>query len=105
MNRDESVAENFDSARHTRVAAAYRGWMAPPVDSASVRALLEAIIAGFAVLGGTMAYFSGFEAFAALLRSSSPTIIAERINQGIGVGFGVGVPAAVIALIIMGWTP
>ncbi len=75
-----------------------------PTDADSVRALLEAIIAAFAVLGGVMAYFSGFEAFAALLRNSSRIVVAERINQGMGVGFGVGVPAAVVALMIMGWT-
>ncbi|HKI65773.1 MAG TPA: hypothetical protein VJ989_00715 [Solirubrobacterales bacterium] len=103
VNRDEPVAEFFDPAHHPRVAATYGSGVAP-IDAESVRALLESIIAAFAVLGGTMAYFSGFEAFAAVLRNSSPAIVAERINQGMGVGFGVGVPAAVIALMIMGWT-
>jgi|GEM_PF-782954 hypothetical protein len=97
------MAESFDSAQHTRVAATY-GDSVIPVDADSVRTLLEAIIAAFAVLGGTMAYFSGFEAFVAIRHGSSPPVVAERINQGIGVGFGVGFPAALFALMIMGWT-
>ncbi|HET6570799.1 MAG TPA: hypothetical protein VFG58_04855 [Solirubrobacterales bacterium] len=102
-NRDEPVAEFFDPARHARVAATY-GVVMAPIDADSVRTLLEAIIAGFAVLGGAMAYFSGFEAFIALRRSQSQTIVTERINRGLGVGFAVGAPFALMALMIMSWT-
>jgi hypothetical protein len=75
-----------------------------PVDADSVRALLEAVIAGFAVLGGGVAYFSGFEAFAALGRNHPQSTVTERINRGLGVGFGVAAPFALMALMIMGWT-
>lgn len=97
------MAEFFNSAHHTRVAATYGAVMAP-IDADSVRTLLEAIIAGFAVLGGAMAYFSGFEAFVALRRNQSRTIVAERINRGLGLGFAVGAPFALMALMIMTWT-
>lgn len=104
VNRNELAAESFDSARHTRVAATYGAVMAP-IDADSVRTLLEAIIAGFAALGGAMAYFSGFEAFVALRRNQPQTIVTERINRGLGVGFAVGAPFALVALMIMAWTP
>lgn len=76
-----------------------------PIDADSVRTLLEAIIAGFAVLGGAMAYFSGFEAFVALRRNQSLTIASERINRGLGMGFAVGAPFARMALMMTAWTP
>jgi hypothetical protein len=49
-----------------------------------------------------MAYFSGFEAFAALASDQEPDVVARSINEGLAQGFAVGVPAAFIALMIMG---
>lgn len=74
------------------------------IDPSAARDLLEAFIAALAVLGGVMAYFSGFEAFSALAQDLPPAVVAQRINEGIGQGFEVGTPAAVIALMIMGWS-
>jgi hypothetical protein len=51
-----------------------------------------------------MAYFSGFEAFAALRQQQSQAEVTECINRGLGVGFGVGAPFALATLMIMGWT-
>jgi len=75
-----------------------------PIDADSVRTLLEAIIAGFAVLGGGMAGFSGFEAAEALEEGQSPEVVARRINQGIAVGYEAFSPLSILALIIMLWT-
>lgn len=74
-----------------------------PIDPASAREFLEAIIAAFAVLGGVMAYFSGYAAYQGLAQGQSPSDVDHEINQGIGEGFTFGAPAAILALILMGW--
>lgn len=74
------------------------------IDPASAREFLEGVIAAFAVLGGVMAYFSGYEASKALAENQPPAAVAERINEGLGVGFDLGGRAAIVALMIMGWT-
>jgi hypothetical protein len=74
-----------------------------PIDPASAREFLEAIIAAFSVLGGVMAYFSGYAAYRGLREESTLTNVADDINQGLGVGFALGVPSAILALMIMGW--
>jgi hypothetical protein len=75
-----------------------------PTDPSAARELLEAFIAAFAVLGGVMAYFSGFAAYRALAENERPQDVAHKINEGIGVGFEVGAPVALAALMIMGWS-
>jgi hypothetical protein len=67
------------------------------------RDLLDAIIAAFAMLGGTMAYFSGFAAAQAEADGEPPVVVNDRINEGIAEGFRLGAPFAVIALIIAVW--
>lgn len=74
-----------------------------PIDPTGVRAFLEALIAGFSVLGGIIAYYSGHAAYRALAQDESPLVVAHHINEGLGEGFEVGVPAAIMALMIMGW--
>jgi len=74
-----------------------------PIDPSVAKQLLEALIAGFAVLGGFMAYTSGFAAQSALEDDASPAELAHRINEGIGNGFATGAPFALVALMIMGW--
>lgn len=51
-----------------------------------------------------MAYFSGYAAYRGL--SEGPTLanVADEINQGLGEGFALGVPSAILALMIMGWS-
>ena len=74
------------------------------LDAASARQFLEALIAAFSVLGGLMAYFSGYAASNALGQEQPPENITKSINEGLGVGFEVGVPSATLALMIMGWS-
>lgn len=75
-----------------------------PIDAAAARDFLEAMVAGFSVLGGVMAYTSGFRAAQALLLGLPPEVVAYRINEGIARGFLSGALLAVFALIIMVWT-
>jgi hypothetical protein len=75
-----------------------------PVDPGSAREFLEAVIAAFSVLGGVMAYCSGYAASNALDLDEPPEVIAQSINEGIGVGFDIGVLSAIFALMIMGWS-
>ena len=74
------------------------------IDPATAREFLEGVIAGFAVLGGVMAYSSGYEASKALAEDQPPATVARRINEGLGIGFDFGARAAIVALMIMGWT-
>lgn len=100
--RDEVGAKNFHLTRHSRVTPPYGGGVTP-ADPSTTREFLEALIAGFSVLGGVMAYFSGFEAYRALAQNEAPSVVAHSINEGVGEGFEAGVPAAIAALMIMGW--
>ncbi|HEY8810113.1 MAG TPA: hypothetical protein VIM28_08835 [Solirubrobacterales bacterium] len=75
-----------------------------PVDPSTTREFLEALVAGFSVLGGFMAYSSGYAAHRTLAHDESPPVVAHSINEGVGEGFEAGVPAAIAALMIMGWT-
>jgi len=74
------------------------------LDPASARQFLEALIAAFSVLGGLMAYFSGYAASNALSQDLPTENITKCINEGLGAGFEVGVPSATLALMIMGWS-
>jgi hypothetical protein len=74
-----------------------------PADPESARSLLEAVVAAFSVLGGGMAYLSGYYASQALAQGQSSEFVAQRVNEGLALGFRVASPASVIALIIMAW--
>lgn len=84
--------------RHSCATEAYGRRMAP-IDPSGARAFLESLIAGFSVLGGVMAYYSGHAAYRALARDEAPPVVAHSINEGIGEGFEAGI----MALMIMGW--
>jgi len=98
--------KNLHFARHAYVGPPYCGAVIPviPIDPNGAREFLETLIAGFSVLGGVMAYYSGHAAYRALARDESPPVVAHSINEGIGEGFEAGVPAGIVALMIMGWT-
>ena len=51
-----------------------------------------------------MAFFSCYAASNALGREQLPENVTHGINEGLGVGFEVGVPSATLDLMIMGWT-
>jgi hypothetical protein len=74
------------------------------LDAESARGLIEAAVVAISVLGGAMAYFSGYSAAQAISERQPPDILGQRINEGIGEGFSWGWPAAILALIIMLWT-
>ena len=61
-----------------------------PIDAGSTREFLEALIAGFSVLGGVMAYFSGYAAHGALPKISHLQPSPRAINEGLGIGFELG---------------
>lgn len=75
-----------------------------PVEANSARELLEATVAAFSVLGGFMAYLSGYLAAQALAAHQPPHVVAQRINEGIGEGFIGGSLPAISALIIVVWS-
>lgn len=75
-----------------------------PVDAGGAQEFLEAIIASFSVLGGGMAYASGFAAARAFAEGQPPEILAHRINVGIADGFKFASPLSIAALIIVLWT-
>lgn len=74
------------------------------IDSGSARELLEAAVTAVSVLGGAMAYYSGYSATQAMSEGQSPEILSERINEGLGEGFTAGWPIAIVALIIGIWS-
>jgi hypothetical protein len=63
--------------------------------------LLDALIAGFSLLGGVMAALSGY--FAADLYWATGRIdwVGDQINHGIVIGFTSGLPLATAALMIV----
>jgi hypothetical protein len=75
-----------------------------PIDAGSAGEFLEAIIAAFSVLGGGMAYCSGYGAAQALAERQPPEIVAQSVNEGIGLGFRHASPLSIVALIIMVWS-
>jgi hypothetical protein len=75
-----------------------------PVDPTATRDFLEAIVAGFSILGGMMAYWSGYGAAQARAQGLSADLLADWINEGIADGFTWGWPMATAALMIMVWT-
>lgn len=72
-------------------------------DVAATRDLLDAIIAAFAVLGGTIAFSSGLAAVRAAADDPRPDLLSHAINLGVAEGFTTGVPLSVFALIIVLW--
>ncbi len=73
-------------------------------DPAGIRDLIEAGVTAISVLGGAMAYCSGFAATQAVAESQPPEVLGQRVNEGIAQGFSLGWPAAILALIIEMWT-
>jgi hypothetical protein len=69
-----------------------------------VRALIEVAVTAVSVLGGAMAYCSGFAAVRAMVESQPPEVLSQRINEGIAKGFVCGFPLATFALMIAMWS-
>jgi len=76
----------------------------PLVDATTAREFLEGVVTAFAVLGGGMAYMSGFRAAQAFLLGLPSEALAHAVDEGVALGFLVGSPFAIFALMIMTWT-
>ncbi len=68
--------------------------------AAEVRELVEAAVTSISVLGGSMAYFSGFAAAQAPVETALRKPSAKRSMKAWGAGFVVGCPLALATLII-----
>lgn len=75
-----------------------------PVDATDARDLLNAAVTAVSVLGGAMAYTSGYFASQATSEGQPSDVLSQRVNEALGRGFDWGWPAAVMALIIGVWT-
>ena len=70
------------------------------IQATEVRELVEAAVSSISVLGGSMAYFSGFAAAQASVENSTPETLSQAVNESLGAGFVVGCPMALATLII-----
>jgi hypothetical protein len=68
----------------------------------SVSDFIEVIVSAVSVLGGFMALWSGSAASRSVRANQEPGDVARRVNEGLAVGFEYGLPAAVLALILLG---
>jgi hypothetical protein len=75
-----------------------------PIEPGGASELIEAAVTAISILGGAMAYCSGYYASRAMSEEQLPEILSQRINEGIGEGFSWGWPTAIVALIIKAWT-
>jgi hypothetical protein len=73
------------------------------INPREVGELVDAAVTAVSVLGGVMACCSGYLAARALAEDRPPSLIAQRVNEGVGEGFLIGAPAAVVTLIIELW--
>jgi hypothetical protein len=74
------------------------------IDAATPPGLLEAVVTAVSILGGAMAYESGFAAAEAVAENQSAAVLGQRVDEGIAEGFVWGWPLSVIALIIELWS-
>jgi hypothetical protein len=75
-----------------------------PIEPGDAGQLIEAAITAISVLGGAMAYCSGYTAARAVSEEQPPEILGQRVNEGLAEGFAWGWPTAIVALIIKAWT-
>jgi hypothetical protein len=76
----------------------------PSVEIGDIRELIEAVVTAVSILGGVMAFGSGFAAAKATSENQRPEILAQRINEALGAGFSSGLPTAMFCLIVLLWT-
>jgi hypothetical protein len=74
------------------------------LDGDIARELIETAVTAISVLGGAMAYWSGYSASQAMAEQQPSDALSNRINESIGEGFRVGWPMAIVAFIIGTWT-
>lgn len=74
------------------------------VEAGEFSALVQTVVTAVSILGGAMAYTSGYRAARSLAREDLPDAVGQRINEGLGIGFTIGVPLAIVVFIIEAWT-
>jgi hypothetical protein len=74
------------------------------LDPGGLHTLIETAVTAVSVLGGAMAYASGFAAAQGVAAGDSPQQLSARINEALAKGFVYGGPLSALALIIEGWT-
>jgi hypothetical protein len=74
-----------------------------PIDASAAREFLEATVTAVSVLGGAMAYWSGYSASRAVAEGQAADLLSQRINEGLAEGFAIGWPMSIAALIIEAW--
>lgn len=75
-----------------------------PIEPGDAGQLIEAAVTAISVLGGAMAYCSGYTGAQAVSEEQPPEILGQRVNEGLAEGFTWGWPTAIAALIIKAWT-
>lgn len=63
-------------------------------------AAVNGALAWAGALGGSTVFFSGLPAAVALLVPSRPASLSRRINQGIGIGFVIGMGVGFLLFIV-----
>lgn len=71
------------------------------IEVEAFRTVVDAAVTGVSVLGGAMAYSSGNAASQAVAKHAPPARISLRVNEGLAKGFTWGMPAGLIASIIV----
>lgn len=74
------------------------------LDLDAIRMLIDAAVTGVSMLGGTMAFISGYKGALALAGSERPAVVAQSINEGICRGFIWGLWPAFSTFIVVLWT-
>ena len=65
--------------------------------------LVQSAVTAVSILGGAMAYMSGYNATRAIAENDSPETASQRINEALGTGFAAGFPLALLVSIIEAW--
>ena len=74
-----------------------------PLDPETARELIEAVFAGFGVLGGLMAYYTGLAANRGERIGASPEITTRWIHAGMARGFREALFWGFLAAMIVVW--
>lgn len=65
--------------------------------------LVQSAVTAVSILGGAMAYMSGYNAARALIEDRQPDTLSHAINVGLAEGFIAGMPLALIVTILEIW--
>ena len=73
------------------------------VGTQEVQELVQSAITAVSILGGSMAYVSGYSAAWALKEGCDSQSLAHEINVGLGKGFVAGMPPAALVAMLEIW--